>query len=233
MVSLGNQARLLAAQAFNKKVLEDKARARQAESERERLADIARLTRQKEQQLANARNAVDAQRIRDSIAEQLRSKATQAKIQAINAEAKRKKSVAFSRVAKGSNIGVLTGFEATKDSRGRTIGISKNISKTRKRTITLLKTEIARQQKIAREGTDLESFLRNEQAINQGRVSQSELKKQIAQRKARGLSKTPAQKRASQFFRDVEFSSALDRRAKRKGTPSIRATFWSNSSRRS
>jgi len=225
MVSLSNQARLLAAQAFNKKVLEDKAKARQAEAEKERQEEIAKLTRRKQEALKTARNAVEAQRIRDSIAETLALKSTQKKISAINVEAKRKKQQAFTRVAKGANIGVLTGFEATKDSRGRTIGISKNISKTRKRTITLLQTEIARQEKIAREGTDLERFLRNEQAINRGQISKSELNRQIADRKKRGLSKTPAQKRASQFFRDSELSTALDARAKRKGTPSQRATF--------
>jgi len=225
MVSLSSQARLLAAQAFNKQVLEQKARDRQAEIERERREDLLRTTRRLEAQKASARNVVEARRIQDAINERLRSKAEVDRRARINAEAKRKTANVFTRVSKGANIGVLTGFEAKRDSRGRAVGISKKISKTRKRTITLLRTEIARQQKIAREGTDLERFLRNEQAINQGRVSRSELNKQIASRKRRGLSKTPAQKRASQGFRDQEFSSALSSRATRKGRPDIRATF--------
>jgi len=225
MVSLGNQARLLAAQAFNKQVIERKARERQAKIESERREDLAKITRRKAEQVASARNVVERQRAQEALNEQLRSKETRDRQAKINAEAKRKSAKAFTRVAKGANIGVLTGFEAKKDTRGRTIGISTRQSKTRKRTITLLKTEIARQQKIAREGTDLERFLSNEQAINQGRVSRSQLNKQIADRKRRGLSKTPAQKRASQFFRDQEFSTALDRRSARKGKPKQRATF--------
>jgi len=222
MVNLSNISRLLAAQAFNKKVLEDKARARQAKIEAERREDLAKLTRRKEQQLAQARNQVEAQRIRDSIAEDLRKKSTQAKIKLINVEAKRKTSRAFTRVAKGAKIGVLTGFEARKDSRGRTIGISGKESKTRLRTKQALRDEIARQQKIAREGTALERFLSNEQAINQGRVSRKELNRQIADRKRRGLSKTPAQKRAAQGFRDVEFGRSITARGKPKR---LRTTF--------
>jgi len=225
MVSLSNQARLLAAQAFNKQVLERKASERQAKIERERREDLAKITRRKAEQVASARNQVERQRAQEALNEQLRSKATRDRQAKINAEAKRKSAQAFTRVAKGANIGVLTGFEAKKDTRGRTVGISTKISKTRKRTISLLKTEIAKQQRIAREGTDLERFLSNEQRINQGKVSRSELNRQIAERKRRGLSKTPAQKRASQFFRDSELSTALSARAKRKGRPDIRATF--------
>lgn len=225
MVSLSNQTRLLAAQAFNKQVLEQKARARQAEIEAERQKELARTTRRLELAKASARNAVERQRIQDTINERLRSSAEKERQAKINAEAKRKSANVFTRVSKGANIGVLTGFEARKDTRGRTIGISKRESKTRLRTKSLLRTEIARQQKIAREGTDLERFLRNERAINQGQVSRAELNRQIAERKRKGLSKTPAQKRASQFFRDQETADALDRRAKRKGSPKLRATF--------
>ena len=224
MVSLSNQARLLAAQAFNKKVLEDKARAKQAEIEAERQKDLRRTTKRLEEAKASARNAVERQRIQDSINKQLASKAEAERRAKINAEAKRQSAQVFTKVAKGSNIGILTGFEAKKDTKGRTVGISTRESATRKNTKKLLLAEIARQKKIAREGTDLERFLSNEQAINRGQVSSAELKRQIAQRKARGLSKTPAQKRASQFFADQEFSSALDARAKRKGGDG-RATF--------
>ena len=225
MVSLSNQARLLAAQAFNKRVLEDKARAERAEIEAERRKDLARTTRRLELAKASARNVVERQRIQDSINFQLSTKKEKERRARINAQAKRESALAFRKVSKSANIGVLTGFEARKDSRGRTIGISKRESSTRLRTKSLLREEIARQQKIAREGTDLERFLKNEQAINQGRVSSKELKRQVAQRKARGLSKTPAQKRATQFFADKEFSDALTARAKRKGSPSLRATF--------
>ena len=232
MVSLGNQARLLAAQAFNKQVIERKARERQAKIESERREDLAKITRRKAEQVASARNVVERQRAQEALNEQLRSKATRDRQAKINAEAKRKSAQAFTRVAKGANIGVLTGFEAKKDTRGRTVGISTRESATRKNTKALLRKEIARQQKIAREGTDLERFLSNEQAINQGRVSRSQLNKQIADRKRRGLSKTPAQKRASQFFRDSELSTALSARAKRKGRPDLRAGFGTVQSER-
>ncbi len=225
MVSLSNQARLLAAQAFNKQVLERKARERQADIDRERREDLLRTTRRRTASLASARNPVEAQRIRDSISETLRSQAERTRRRKINAEANRKSANVFTRVSKGANIGVLTGFEARKDSRGRAIGISKRESKTRLQTKTFLRNEIARQKKIAREGTDLERFLSNERAINQGRVSRSQLNKQIADRKRRGLSKTPAQKRASQFFRDEGLSTALRARARRKGQPALRASF--------
>jgi len=202
MVSLANQARLLAAQAFNKKVIEQKARERQAKIDRERAEDLAKL---RGQQSAKAQ----AQRV------------------AIEAKAKRESARVFTRVTKGARVGVLTGFDAKRDSKGRAIGISRTESKTRRNTKALLLREIARQREIASKETDLERFLKNERAINAGQVSSSALRRQIAERKARGLSKTPAQKRASQGFRDSELRSALDARAKRKGRPKLRATFGS------
>jgi len=147
MVSLSNQARLLAAQAFNKQVLERKASERQAKIERERREDLAKITRRKAEQVASARNVVERQRAQEALNEQLRSKATRDRQAKINAEAKRKSAQAFTRVAKGANIGVLTGFEAKKDTRGRTVGISTRESATRKNTKALLRKEIARQQK--------------------------------------------------------------------------------------
>jgi len=225
MVSLSNQARLLAAQAFNKAVIERKAREKQAEIERERREDLLRTTRRLELAKANARNAVERSRIQDAINERLRSKAEADRRAKINAEAKRKSANVFTRVAKGAKIGVLTGFEAQKDSRGRTIGISTRQSKTRIRTISLLKAEIARQQKIAREGTDLERFLKNERRLNAGQIGSAELNRQIAQRKARGLSKTPAQKNAFFRLRGEEDLRKLTARNKRKGrsNPEARA----------
>ena len=197
---LANQARLLAAQAFNKRVIEEKARARQAKIDRERQEDLAKL-----RGVQSARAV--AQRI------------------AIEAKAKRESARVFTRVTKGARVGVLTGFEAKRDSRGRAIGISKRESQTRKNTRALLLKEIARQKLIASRESDLERFLKNERAINQGRVSSSALKRQIAERKKRGLSQTPAQKRASQFFRDSELQTALSKRSGRKGRPKLRATF--------
>jgi len=203
MVSLGNQARLLAAQAFNKRVLQQKAQAKQAKIDAERREDLAKI-----RGITSAR--------------------ANAKRKEIEAKAKRESARAFSRVAKGANIGVLTGFKAKRDSSGRTVGISTQESQTRKNTKKLLLREIQRQREIASRETDLERFLKNERAISQGRVSSAELNRQIAQRKARGLSKTPAQKRAAQFFRDQGLSTALSKRARRKGTrgkDDIRATF--------
>ncbi len=225
MVSLSNQARLLAAQAFNKAQIEKEAAEKRAEIEAERQKELARTTRRLEEAKQSARNAVERQRIQDSINEQLRSKQEAERRKKINAEAQRKQTQVFTKVVKGANIGVLTGFEAIKDKGGKTIGISKKESATRKNTKKLLQAEIVRQRKIASQRTDLERFLSNEQAISRGQVSSKELKRQIASRKARGLSKTPAQKRASQFFRDQEFSDALDARAKRKGGGSNRASF--------
>ena len=192
MVSLGNQARLLAAQAFNKRVLQQKAQAKQAKIDAERREDLAKI-----RGITTAR--------------------ANAKRKEIEAKAKRESARAFSRVAKGANIGVLTGFKAKKDSRGRAIGISSQESQTRKNTKKLLLREIQRQREIASRETDLERFLKNERAISQGRVSSAELNRQIKARKARGLSKTPAQKRAAQFFRDTEQEENLRRRNVRKG----------------
>ena len=230
MVSLSNQARLLAAQAFNKKVLEDKARAKQAEIDAEaRKQEQKRFERQRQalarQTVGQSANVVAFQqkRLEDDIKRQQATKAEVARVAQIRKTAEVEKAKVFSRVAKGGNIGVLTGFEAIKDTRGRTVGISNKESATRKNTRKLLLREIQQQQQKASRETDLERFLKNERAINSGQVGLKELNRQIATRKARGLSKTPAQKRASQGFRDFGLQTALSARSKRKGGSGVRA----------
>lgn len=224
MVSLTNQARLLAAQAFNKKVLEEKARAKQAEIEAERQAELKKLTRRKEEQLAKARNQVEAQRIRDSIAQDLKSAGVQKKIKQINQEAQRKQERSTQKAfgASASRIGVLTGFEAQKDTKGRVVGISKRESKTRKNTKKLLLREIQFQARKAQEETDLERFLKNEQRLNSGNITRKELNKQIQARKAKGLSKTPAQKRAAARLQLEEDRASLSARNRRKASRGLR-----------
>ncbi len=76
---------------------------------------------------------------------------------AIEAKAKRESARVFTRVTKGARVGVLTGFEAKRDSRGRAIGISNRESQTRKNTKALLLKEIARQKLIASRESDLEN----------------------------------------------------------------------------
>ncbi|NIS94955.1 MAG: hypothetical protein GTN97_03395, partial [Nitrosopumilaceae archaeon] len=143
MVSLTNQARLLAAQEFNRRVLEERARA----------------------------------------GENIKTSA--------------------------SRVGVLTGRVARVDPRTRrVVGVTRTKSKTRLQSEKLLRAEIKRQQELARKESDLERFLRNESMLRQGRVTASELRKQIAERKRKGLSKTPAQREA---LKALERSGSIQR----------------------
>ena len=233
MVSLSNQARLLAAQAFNKKVLEDKARAKQAEIDAEaRAQEQKRFQRQRDllakQTAGQSANIVNfqQQRLEDDIRKQQATAKEKARVALIRKQATAEKAQVFSRVAKGADIGVLTGFEAIKNTKGQTIGISNKESATRKNTRALLIREIQQQQQKASRETDLERFLKNERALDAGQVSLAQLNRQIAQRKAKGLSKTPAQKRASQGFRDFGLQTALSARSKTKPR-GLTATFGS------
>lgn len=231
MVSLTNQARLLAAQAANKKILEEKARVRKAEIEAERQKQIARSTRRLVEAKANARNPVEAGRIQDSINQVKASTAEKRRVSTINTEARRKTNIATQRAfgASSSRVGILTGFVARKDSAGRIQGISRTESQTRKNTKKLLLSEIRRQQQLRDRETDLERFLKNERGLSSfsGAKAFSSLKRQIAQRKARGLSKTPAQKRAFFRLQEQEDLERLRARNRRRGRSSSDKRFSS------
>jgi len=114
-----------------------------------------------------------------------------------------------------SRIGVLTGVKP-RVVQGKVVGLTTQKSQTRLTTEKQLRSEIAFQAKQARRETDLEKFLKNERALRAGQVSLSALNRQIATRKARGLSKTPAQRAALQTFTGVGDVRALGARAGRK-----------------
>lgn len=217
MVSLANQARLLAAQAFNKAQIEAENRERLAKLEQDRQEGLNRTAKRESEKLALAKNARDRQLIQDSIAQTLASASEKRRQAKVNAEIDAKKKKVFTRVVGGGDIGVLTGFEAEKDSKGKVIGISNRDSATRKNTKRLLLKEIENQRRIANQKTDLESFLENERRLDSGNITSGELNRQIQARKARGLSKTPAQKRAFFRLRDEDDLNRLASRHKRKG----------------
>jgi len=121
-----------------------------------------------------------------------------------------------------SRFGVLTGRVAQKDKAGKVIGITTTRSATRLQTDKQLRQEIANQAKIAARESDLERFLRNEKRLLTGKVSLSEIKRDIARRKAKGLSKTPAQRAALKFAVRGGDIAALTSRGRRKKGRGIR-----------
>jgi len=126
------------------------------------------------------------------------------------------------KIAKGkrlstskSRIGVLTGVKP-RVVQGKVVGLTTQKSKTRLNTERLLRAEIKRQQELRSKESDLEKFLKNEQRLSRGNISRADLNRQIAQRKRKGLSKTPAQKAALQAFTQTGSLSALQARNLRK-----------------
>jgi len=132
------------------------------------------------------------------------------------------------KIAKGkrlstskSRIGVLTGVKP-RVVQGKVVGLTTQKSKTRLNTERLLKAEIKRQQELRSKESDLEKFLKNERRLTTGQVTRGELNRQIAVRKRKGLSKTPAQKRALQLFTQVGSRAALQARNIRKRARGVR-----------
>jgi len=123
-----------------------------------------------------------------------------------------------------ANIGKLTGLVPKKVGT-KIVGLTKQKSKTRLQTDKQLRAEIAFQAKKAATETDLERFLKNEQRLLSGRLSLSEIRRDIARRKAKGLSKTPAQKRALARAVSQKDISRLTQRAKRKRARGIRSAL--------
>ena len=131
-----------------------------------------------------------------------------------------------------SRFGVLTGRVARVDPRTKRVtGITKTRSATRLQTDRQLRAEIKRQQQVRSKESDLERFLKNERALSTGRLSLSQIKRQIATRKARGLSKTPAQRAALKRAQGRADTTALALRAQRKRGRGIRPSLIQSPSR--
>jgi len=159
MVSLTNQARLLAAQEFNRRVLEARAKA--------------------------------GKKIKVSV----------------------------------KRAGVLTGRIARTDKTGRVVGLTKTKSGTRLNTERLLRKEIETQARLASRETDLERFLKNERRLASGTLSLKQIRRDIARRKAKGLSKSPAQKAALARAIIQQDTRRLGARAGRKKLRGIRPSL--------
>jgi len=222
---LSNSARLLAAQEFNRRALAQKAEEKLAKIEAERQQDLARTTRALEAQKLQARNAVEAQRIQDSINQKLASQQEQDRQAKINAQAVLDRQTAITKVVSGTgtNIETLSGRVTARDLSGRVIGLTNQESKTATTAKTRIVREVQRREVERNKVTDLERFLKNERALASGQVNKSQLAKQIADRKKRGLSQTPQQKLLSQKLRDQELSSALKSRVAKKSKFGSRA----------
>ena len=131
-----------------------------------------------------------------------------------------------------SRFGVLTGRVARVDPRTKRVtGITKTRSATRLQTDRQLRAEIKRQEQVRSKESDLERFLKNERTLSSGRLSLSQIKRQIAARKARGLSKTPAQRAALKRAQGRADTTALALRAQRKRGRGIRPSLIQSPSR--
>jgi hypothetical protein len=215
---LSNAARLLAAQEFNRRQLEAEARERAAKVEAERQEALAKLTRQKQEQIDNARNIVERQRAEEALREQLAQKSTQDRIALINARAQLETQKALQRTLSTSSgrLELLSGREAVRDTKGRVTGLSARESASSRKAKTRIVREVKRREEERKKVTDLERFLRNERALASGQISRKELDRQIAERKKRGLSKTPQQKALDKRLREQELSGILAKRAEGK-----------------
>ncbi len=143
--------------------------------------------------------------------------------QAFNRRVIAAKLAAGKRVS-ASRIGVLTGFRPKVVS-GRVVALTKQKSQTRLQTERRLRSEIAFQAKKASRQSDLEIFLKNEQRLLSGRLSLSQIKADIARRKRKGLSKTPAQRTALATAQRRADVSALGLRAIRKRVRGVRPSL--------
>jgi len=132
-----------------------------------------------------------------------------------------------------SRFGVITGRVARIDPRTKQVtGITKTRSATRLQTDKQLRAEIKRQEQLRSKESDLEKFLKNERTLSSGRLSLSQIKRQIAARKAaRGLSKTPAQRAALKRAQGRADTTALALRAQRKRGRGIRPSLIQSPSR--
>lgn len=137
------------------------------------------------------------------------------------------------KLASGKNVsrarfGVLTGRVATVDPRTKRVtAISTTKSRTALETEKRLRDEITRQRVRASRETDIERFLKNERSLASGRLSSKQIRAQIAARKRRGLSKTPAQRAALARVVQEESRTALSARARRKGSRGVRRSLIS------
>lgn len=214
---LSNAARLLAAQEFNRRQKEAEAKERLAEVERERQEELSRITRQKQAQIDSARNTVERKRAEEALREQLAQKRTQTRIAKIEAEADKKRKQAITRTIRtGGDIEVLTGRVAQRDTKGKIIGLTRAESKVASQAKKRIVREIQRREVERTKVTDLERFLENERALASGNINRAELNRQIAERKKRGLSKTPQQKALDKRLREQELAGKLSARAERK-----------------
>lgn len=137
--------------------------------------------------------------------------------------------VIASRIAAGkgrtsaSDIGRLTGVRP-RVVRGRVVGLTNIKSATRLRTDRLLKAEITRQRQLAARKSDLDRFLANEQRLLSGSLSLSQIRSDIARRKRKGLSKTPAQRTALARAEGRVSTTRLARRVIRKRARGVTVT---------
>jgi hypothetical protein len=213
---LSNSARLLAAQEFNRRALEQKAQQKLAKAEADRQQELERTTRQNQANIDNARNIVEKQKAEQALAEQLAQKSTQDKITQINLQAETDRQNAIFRTLSTPNIEVLSGRQSIVDTSGKVIGLSTEDSASAQGAKNRIITEIQRREIESTKVTDLERFLANESALASGQVSASDLETQIAERKARGLSKTPQQAIAEKRLRDQQTLQNLGDRNVRK-----------------
>ncbi len=145
--------------------------------------------------------------------------------QAFNRQVIARKLAAGKRVS-ASRFGVLTGRVARiSPTTKRVTGITRTRSATRLNTDKQLRAEIKRQQQVRARESDLERFLKNERALAGGRLTLSQIKRQVAARKARGLSKTPAQRAALKRAVGRASTTALAQRAARKRARGIRPSL--------
>lgn len=103
--------------------------------------------------------------------------------------------------------------------------MTKTKSRTRLNTEKLLRREIETQARLASRETDLERFLKNERRLASGTLSLKQIRRDIARRKAKGLSKSPAQKAALARAIIQQDTRRLGARAGRKKLRGIRPSL--------
>ncbi len=220
---LSNTARLLAAQEINRRALQKKANEKLAKIEAERQKDAEKRFNRQRELLAKrtADNKFSANiakfqrdRLEADITKQKATDKEKGRVAEINRKAIEDKKRALVKVISGTgtDIGLLSGRVTVKDDSGRIVGLSNVEHKSAVRAKTLIVKEIERREVERTKVSDLERFLSNEKRLAEGKISTKELRQQIAARKARGLSKTPQQKRLLQMRSDDELDRALKKR---------------------
>lgn len=217
---LSNTARLLAAQEFNRRQVSKEAAERLAKVEADRQKELNRRFDRQREALAKQTAGQSAQvaafqkkRLEDDIKKQQNTAKEQARVKEINqvAEFKAKKAVRRSLPITW-NSEVTVGRLAVRDNKGAIVGFSDQEDASAKKAKRQIVQEIQRREVERTKVTDLERFLQNEQRLARGDISTGELRKQIADRKKRGLSKTPQQKRLLQQRSDEDLDKALRKR---------------------